>query len=126
MKRKDLDIWRARRDADGRWAAENLGAGVNTPGDEYEPLPAPDGSRLILMAEGGLHESRRTAAGWGPRTKLGAEVNVNGSEIGALFSPSGRSLLFARDTKGPESGEFFVWHEHGREAWPPDCPVAAK
>jgi len=20
-------------------------------------------------------------------------------------------------------GEFFVWYGHGREAWPPDCPV---
>ncbi len=37
--------------------------------------------------------------------KLPAAVNVNGTEIGAVFSPSGKSLLFARDTKGPDSGE---------------------
>jgi hypothetical protein len=43
-------------------------------------------------------------------------------EVGPLFSPSGRSLLFARDTAGPDSGEFFVLHEQGAEAWPPDCP----
>jgi hypothetical protein len=115
------DIWRARADAAGRWTVENLGPAVNTPGDDYEPLPAPDGSRLIVMADGGLYETRRTAAGWSPRTKLGPEVNQNGTEIGAVFSPSGQSLLFARDTKGPDSGEFFVWYEHGLEAWPPDC-----
>jgi hypothetical protein len=115
------DIWRARADANGRWTAENLGAAVNTAADEYEPLPSADGSRLIIMADGGLYESRRGPRGWSPKVKLPPDVNVNGSEIGAVFSPTGRSLLFSRDTKEPDSGEFFVWHEGGAEAWPPDC-----
>lgn len=117
------DIWRARADASGRWSVENLGPTVNTAGDEYEALPSPDGTRLIVMADGGLYESRRTAAGWSARVKLGADVNLDGTGIGALFSPSGRSLLFSRDTHAPESGEFFVWHASGAEDWPPDCPV---
>ncbi|HEV8377059.1 MAG TPA: hypothetical protein VGR38_12585 [Candidatus Polarisedimenticolia bacterium] len=117
------DLWRARQDSTGQWKVENLGAAVNTPGDEYEPLPAPDGSRMIFMADGDLYETHETAKGWAPRTKLGSEVNGEEMEIGALFSPSGRSLLFARDTKGSASGEFFVWYEHGLEAWPPDCPA---
>lgn len=116
------DIWRGRQNARGEWTIENLGPAVNTAGDEYEAQPAADGSRLIVMADGGLYESRKTEAGWAKRTKLGPEINVNGSEIGAVFSPSGRSLLFARDTKGADSGEFFVWYEHGPEAWPPACP----
>ncbi len=120
------DIWRARTESEGRWIAENLGPAVNTPGDEYEPLPSADGSRLIVMADGSFYETRRTKTGWSPRVKLGAEVNASGTEIGALFSPSGRSLLFARDTKGPDSGEFFVWHERGDEAWPPECPAKAR
>jgi WD40 repeat protein len=115
------DIWRARRESSERWTVENLGPAVNTTGDEYEPLPSPDGSRMILMADGGLYETRPIATGWAPRTKLPAEINQNGTEIGPLFSPSGRSLLFSRNTKGPDSGEFFVWYEKGREAWPPDC-----
>jgi len=44
-------------------------------------------------------------------------------QIGPLFSPSGRSLLFSRNTKGPESGEFFVWHDEAGETWPPGCPA---
>jgi|GEM_PF-157000 len=116
------DIWRARADSTGSWTVENLGSAVNTPGDEYEPLPSADGSRLVVMADGSLYETRKTEAGWSPRIKLGAEVNATGTEIGALFSPSGRSLLFSRDTKGADSGEFFVWHETGSEAWPPECP----
>ncbi|TKR33042.1 hypothetical protein FCE95_01610 [Luteimonas gilva] len=119
------DIWRA-REQNGRWTVENAGAALNTAADEYEPLPSPDGKTMILMAGDGLYRSERTAAGWSKRVKLPAQVNVNGSEIGAAFSPSGRTLLFARDTKGPRSGELFVWHIAGNEAWPRACPVLAK
>lgn len=117
------DIWRARAGEGGRWIVENLGPAINTAGDEYEPLPSPDGSRMIVMAADGLYETKRSATGtgWSSRVKLPPEVNVNGTEIGAVFSPSGKSLLFARDTRGPDSGEFFLLREGGREAWPPEC-----
>jgi hypothetical protein len=74
------------------------------------------------MADESYFESDRVNDGWSPRRRLGAEINVNGSEIGAVFSPSGRTLLFARDVKGDDSGECFVWHLDGAEAWPPACP----
>lgn len=114
------DIWRGRQEG-ARWVVENAGPAVNTAGDEYEPLPSADGKRLVVMAGDGMYETRKTGERWQPRVRLGPELNVNATEIGPLFSPSGRSLLFARDTKGPLSGELFVWHEHGVEAWPPAC-----
>jgi hypothetical protein len=117
------DIWRARADASGAWRVENLGPAINTAGHEFEAQPSPDGSRLIVMAEDGLYEARTAGSGWSPRVRLGPELNVNGTEVGALFSPSGRTLLFSRDTKGPDSGEFFVWRIRGSEAWPPECPA---
>jgi len=120
------DIWRARPDAAGAWTVENLGAAVNTAGDKFEPLPASDGSRMIVMADGDLYEVLQTPTGWAPRTRLGPDVNAEGMEVGAVFSPSGRSLLFSRDTLGPDSGEFFVWYEHGPEAWPPVCPAGSQ
>ena len=116
------DIWRARQDRPGNWQAENLGPEVNTGGDEYEPLPSPDGRSLVVMADGALYRTEWTGRGWTPRAKLGPQVNANGSEIGALFSPSGRSLLFARDAGAGRSGEFFVWRREP-EAWPKACPV---
>lgn len=117
------DIWRARSNAQGQWQVENLGAAINTAGDEYEPLPSPDGTMMIVMAADGLYQSQRTQSGWSPKIKLGPDVNVNGSEIGALFSPSGKSLLFSRDTKGRDSGEFFVWQLAAiQEQWPAACP----
>ena len=115
------DIWRARRNDSGQWVVSNLGAAINTAGDDYEAAPSPDGQRLIVMSDGGLYESRSSRDGWSPRVALGPDINQTGLVVGPLFSPSGRSLLFARDTKGPLSGELFVWHERGEEAWPPEC-----
>lgn len=114
------DIWRARPRLDG-WTVENLGPQVNGPGDDYEPLPSPDGERLILMADGDLFETRKTAVGWTPRAKLGPEINSNAMEVGPTLSPSGRTLLFARDIGKASSGEFFVAHQGEAEAWPPGC-----
>lgn len=117
------DIWRAHREAGREWAVGNLGSAVNTAGDEYEPLISPDGSSMIVMADGGLHETRRVGNEWTPRVPLGSDINVNGSEIGATYSPTGRSLLFSRDTGPPSSGEFFLWRISGEEAWPAPCPT---
>ena len=103
------------------WRIQNAGPAINTAGDEYEPLPAPDGKRMIVMASDGLYMTRLESGRWTPKRKLDAGVNVNGTEIGAAFSPSGQSVLFSRDTKGALSGEFFLWQPHGPEAWPPVC-----
>jgi hypothetical protein len=124
------DIWRARREGAGApgsqgWRVENAGPELNTEGDEYEPLVAPDGSSMILMASDGLHRADRSAAGWAARRRLGAAINPDDSAIGAVWSPSGRTLLFSRDTKAPRSGEFFVARfGDGAEDWPPSCPAA--
>jgi hypothetical protein len=80
-----------------------------------------DGTRLIVATADGFFESQLTPEGWSERRKLGAEINANGTEIGPLFSPDGNSILFSRDTKGPDSGEFFVWHGGAVQSWPPDC-----
>jgi len=119
--RGKTDIWRAREQA-GQWVAENAGSAINGPGNDYEPLPAPDGSWMIVEGDDRLYRTRRSGSGWSKREALPAEINVNGSEIGAAISPSGRTVLFARDTRGPLSGEFFIWHVGTVEAWPPRCP----
>jgi hypothetical protein len=115
------DIWRAKQGVTGSWQVDNLGRTINTADDEFEAAKSPDGKTLIIMASSGLYESTATRHGWRPRHRLGSDINVNGTEVGALFSPSGRSVLFARDTHDPLSGEFFVWRRRGSEQWPPTC-----
>ena len=119
------DIWRARPSKDGGWIVENAGPSINSAADEYEPLPTPDGERLLIAASDGYFEARRRGDGWAPRIRLGSAINANGSEIGALVSPSGRSILFARDLGEPRSGELLLWRRGGREAWPPTCPATS-
>ena len=118
------DIWRARREGARGWVVENAGPAINTAEDEYEALPSPDGATMILMAADGLYHSTRVGDSWSQREKLGPEINVNGSEIGPLWSPSGETLLFSRDTRAADSGEFFVTRLEGSEPWPPTCPGA--
>jgi hypothetical protein len=113
------DIWRARQRRDGGWTAENAGPGLNTPDDEYEALPHPDGRWLLLSADG-YYRSDRLGRGWSRRVRLGPAVNANGSEIGAAFSPSGRSWLFARSLDDARSGELLL--VRGNERWPRPCP----
>lgn len=115
------DIWRARQDDAGGWVIENAGPQINSPGDEYEALPSPDGQTMIVEASEGYFISTQRDGVWARREKLGPEINANGSEIGALFSPSGMSILFARDTGKPMSGEFFLWRLGGVEDWPQIC-----
>jgi hypothetical protein len=116
------DIWRAKQANNGAWTVENLGPNINTAGDEYEPSLSPDGRMLVLNADRGMFVSQWSKGGWGPRALMDPAINANGTEIAALFSPSGHSMMFARDTGEPLSGEFFIWRIQGREAWPRSCP----
>lgn len=115
------DIWRARETTPGHWDLENAGPAINTDGQEYEAELSRDGKRLLINAADGFYESRFDDKNWSKRVKLSADVNANGSEVGALMSPSGRSVLFARDTKAPDSGELFLWTDGKPERWPPVC-----
>jgi len=114
------DIWRARQ-ADGKWLVENAGPALNTAANEYEAEISADGKILILMAEDGLYESKPGGSGWQPRVRLPADVNANANEVGALLSPTGNSVLFARDTGPPRSGEFMLWRRGPAEEWPKAC-----
>ena len=115
------DIYRARQ-AGGKWRVENLGPDVNSAGDEYEAEIAPDGRRMVLMADGDLFVLTARNGRWGGRTKLGPEINSAEMEVGPLLSPSGRSLLFARnmgETNG--AGELVLARTGKAEPWPPAC-----
>jgi hypothetical protein len=115
------DIWRARETSPGHWEVVNAGPAINTDGQEYEAEMSRDGRRLVINTADAMYESRFDGRVWTQRVKMAADINVNGSEIGALLSPSGHSMLFARDTKDADSGEFFLWNDGTRERWPPTC-----
>jgi hypothetical protein len=103
------DIYRSCRDEQGRWATpENLGAPVNTPGREFDPLIGPDQSWLIFASErsGGLGAAdlyvsfRKPDGSWGEPKNVGPPVNTSESEYTPVLSPDGRYLFFTRGRSG--------------------------
>jgi Tol biopolymer transport system component len=96
------DLYRARL-AGGRYAeAENLGAVVNGPGNDFEPFIAPDESFLIFMSgrpggqgQGDLWVTYNRASAWTPPVAVGAGVNSPATEYSPGISPDGRTFFWA-------------------------------
>jgi Tol biopolymer transport system component len=97
------DLYRVAVHADGRFgAAENLGSGVNSAGDEWAPLSSPDGRWLLFASDGfgGAGRHDLFVASWdgkafvAPRPVPG--VNTAADEFDAAWLGDGDALLFAR------------------------------
>jgi hypothetical protein len=95
------DLYRARFAGRG-WHVENLGPPINTAGDEYEPMIAPDESYLIFMAYrrdalGGsdLYLSRRRDGAWSEPVNLGSPINSGALELAPALSPDGKYFFFS-------------------------------
>lgn len=96
------DLWRAKLDGDRFGPPENLGAVVNSIGQDIEPWVSADGSMMIFASnarQGGrgiydLYVTHRCGETWSEPRNLGDEVNTPGWEFGPRMSPDGRSLFF--------------------------------
>ena len=105
------DLYRCRKACE---AAENLGANVNSPSDEFEPLINADQTMLIFMASGrpegkgagDLYVSVMADGKWQPARNLGEPINSRALEIGPKISPDGRWLFFT-STRGVFTGKPF-------------------
>ena len=97
------DLHRAAVADDGAiGAAENLGPGVNTRGDEWAPTPDRDGRRL-LFASDGLPGARRHdlfVAGWNGHAFADAKpvpgIATDADEFDGAWIGDGDGLVFAR------------------------------
>lgn len=81
----------------------NLGAAINSAGDEWAPTPSADGTVLLFATNGrggagrhDLFESVRVDGAWQPARPLAGEVNGPGDDFDAAFLDGGRALVFAR------------------------------
>lgn len=84
-------------------AAVNLGAAVNSAGDEWAPTPSSDGRTLLFATNGrggaGRHDlfvSRWRDGAWQTAEPLAGEVNGAGDDFDAAWLDGGRALVFAR------------------------------
>ena len=95
------DLYRAEVRADGFGPVENLGAGVNSAGDEWAPAPSRAGDRLLFASNGfGARRHDLFVARWNgkafvePRALPG--VNTDADEFDAAWLQDGRAVVFAR------------------------------
>jgi hypothetical protein len=126
--RKDLDLWRARRDRSGLWSApEPLGPEVNGPGPELGPEL--HGATLYFSSvrkggKGGLdiYSARETLDGFEAAVPLGAPFNTATSESDFTVSGDGRRAVFWRTV-----GDKGVLHiaERTGAGWSEPAPLAA-
>ncbi len=105
------DLYRAPVLADGAFGPPvNLGEGVNTAGDEWAPMPGPDGDSLLFASDGhggqGRHDlfvARWDGAAFSAPTPLPGAVNTPADEFDAAWLGDGATLVFARSERANES-----------------------
>ncbi len=96
------DIWRSRF-VDGKFQPpENLGAPVNSKGDEIEPFIAADEQTLIVAARNrgdavgayDLYVAHRRGTGWDTPRHPGPPINSSGWDFAPRLSPDGKIFVF--------------------------------
>ncbi|MGO1069908.1 TolB family protein [Lysobacter sp. CA199] len=97
------DLYRAAVRDDGSYAAvENLGPGVNSPGDEWAPTPSRDGRHLLFASNGfgGAGRHDLFVARWDGKAFVDPKpvpgVNTADDEFDAAWLGDGRAIVFAR------------------------------
>ncbi len=107
------DIWVCHRNANGKWGpAQNLGADINTSGDEGCPFIHADNQTLYFNSNGhqgyseksDLFVSRKQPDGtWSKPENLGYPINTIDEEGSLIVSADGKTAYYASDrsdTKG--------------------------
>ncbi|MEI6949594.1 OmpA family protein [Paraflavisolibacter sp. H34] len=107
------DIYRSRLQPNGKWSEpENLGPGINTPGDEVCPFIHADNQTLYFASNGwpgyGDHDlflARRQPGGaWGAPRNLGYPVNTIDREGTLFVAADGSTAYYASDRADSKGG----------------------
>lgn len=107
------DLWFTNRHPTGRWSEpQNLGAGINSRGDEQTPFIHPDGQTLYFTSNGlpgmggnDLYFARKNPDGsWGTPQNLGYPINTKAEEGTLTVSLDGKTAYFAANPPGSTGG----------------------
>lgn len=105
----------------GRYGTpENLGPGINTAGNEWAPVVAPDGKRLMFASDGrggkgkqDLFIARRQGKSWVDAENLAA-LNTPDDDFDATFLQDGHSIIYTSGDVNSVVGLYFVRFRDGR------------
>jgi Tol biopolymer transport system component len=111
--RGGTDLWMSTLGDDGIWNVPvNMGAAINTEGDEEAPYIAPDGVTLYFSSDGhpGFGEAdifrsiRKEDGTWDKPSNLGHSVNTPYREAGIVISPDGTVAYYSSAQDGGQGG----------------------
>ena len=99
-----------------RWLEpENMGAAINSAGDDWYPVLAPDGSYMVFVSEGyggygfgDLYISRLVGGVWQHAENMGPNVNTSDFETAPFLSRDGRTLYFSTNFNS-HNGNLDIW-----------------
>ena len=96
------DLYRVAVQASGFGKPENLGAGVNSQGDEWAPTPSLDGKSLLFASDGhgGAGRHDLFVARWDGKAFVAPKavpgINTAADEFDAAWLGNGEAIVFAR------------------------------
>jgi outer membrane protein OmpA-like peptidoglycan-associated protein len=107
------DIWVTEKNKNGKWSEpKNLGAEINTEGNERTPFIHADGKTLYFSSDGhagmgnlDIYLSRKDEKGnWSKPKNLGYPINTHTDEMGLIVSAVGDSAFFSAERKNTRGG----------------------
>lgn len=120
----DMDIWVVERTAAGWGEPKNLGAPVNSEGNEWYPTLTRDGTIYFGSDRAGgrgrtdLYRSRLVGGKYAEPENLGENINTQFNEFEPFISPDERFLIFMGGGRPEGLGGFDLYLSYRREgAW---------
>lgn len=132
--KKDFDIWRVRRLANGKWGApENLGPTVNSAKDEFYPSIAKSGNLYFTaeLAQGKGSEDivvcKPNGAGFGKPESLPENINTKFDEFNAFVDPDEQFIIFSSYGRPDDlgGGDIYFSRKNKNGDWLPVKHLAA-
>ncbi len=125
-KPKDVDIWVAEKTGDGWSTPRNLGPPVNTPGFDWHPSVAADGTlyfasnRKAARENNNIYRAPLVGGGYPEVELLGDAVNSAQHDMHPSIAPDGRTLLFVSEGRADSFGADDLYVSYFRAgAWTP-------
>lgn len=122
--KQDLDIWVMEKTAAGWGEPQNLGAPVNSDGNEWYPTLTRDGTLYFGSDRAGgkgrtdIYRARLVDGKYAAPENLGEAVNTQFNEFEAYVSPDGRFIIFMSGGRADGLGGFDLYVSYLRQgAW---------
>jgi hypothetical protein len=122
---KDMDIWFVERSSKtSEWSQpKNIGAPINTPGDEFYPSVASNGNLYFttikkeLESQDDIFMSKWINNAYSEPEILGEGVNTKGAEYNAFIAPDESYIIFGgwRRPNGLGSGDMYISENNNGE-----------